>query len=586
MTQPTRKLAAILAADVVNYTSLMGEDETRTLAALNTLREKLFQPKVVERNGEIIKRMGDGWLVEFANVSEAVTCAIEIQEGLSSHNFIRLRMGVHIGDVTFQEDDIYGDGINIAARLETMAEPGQVLISDTVHHSLDNKSAGQFDGGAAQQLKNVSRAVGVWYWPATSELDATASNGNGETTLALPDKPSIAVLPFDNMSGDPEQEYFSDGITEDIITALSKFRWFFVTARNSTFKYKGAAIDIKQVGRELGVRYVLEGSVRKGGDRIRITAQLIEAETGNHIWAERYDRDLDDVFELQDEITLTIAAAVEPELASSERQRSIRKPTSDLRAWDLFQRGSGKIITHDRDGVMEGADLMKQAISKDPNFGLAYGYLALSIVVQSSLGRVSDSQSILKQGVENAKRAISIDQQDFIARYALGRLLLLQGDREGAIQEFEFSLGINPNSTWSYFGLADAMNIGEEFVKALEYIECAIRLSPNDALLWLFYTTKSIALKGLGEFEKAIEIQEHVCRSANAFYMQYLSLTTAYALAGRHDEATKTLARAREIEPNLSVAFYRTLVRDNNFMSEKRLGQMVDLLRMSGLPEN
>jgi adenylate cyclase len=585
-----RRLAAIVSADVVGYSRLMGVDETGTLAALRNHRAELIDPAIEEHGGRIVKTMGDGLLIEFPSVVDAVRCSIDVQEGMADRNAdvsgdkqIVLRIGINLGDIIIDGDDILGDGINIAARLESIAEPGGICISRRVYEDVQDRLDAKFTDGGEQELKNIARPVQVWRWGNAPDAKATSSQ---KALKALPDKPSIAVLPFDNMSGDPEQEYFSDGITEDIITALSKFRWFFVIARTSTFKYKGGAIDIKQVSRELGVRYVLEGSVRKGGDRIRITAQLIEAETGNHIWAERYDRDLNDIFELQDEITLTIAAAVEPELASSERQRSNRKPTSDLHAGDLFQRGSGKIIAHDHEGVLEGADLMRQAISQDPNFGRAYGFLAVSFMIQLSAGWASDRQSAMKQGVEFAKRAISIDRQDYTAHYALGRLLLLQGDRVGAIQELKMSVAINPNYTLSYFGLADAMNNGDEFEKAIEYIERAIRLSPNDPILWLFYATMSTALKGLGDFEKAIEIQERVCRSVNASYVQYLALTTAYAAAGRLDEAAETLTQARKMEPDLSIEFYKVFVRNSNHMSEKRLGQMVKLLRMSGLPEN
>lgn len=304
-----RRLAAILIADVVDYSRLMGEDEARTLAALAELRKKLFEPVVAERGGKVIKRMGDGWIVEYPNVSDAVTSAIEVQVGLADHETIRLRIGVHTGDATLQDDDIYGDGINVAARLEALAEPGQVLISDTAHHSLDGKAAKQFSGGQTQQLKNIERPVAVWRWPATSDVPVKESGA-----LVLPDKPSIAVLAFDNMSGDPEQEFLSDGITDEIINSLSRNRVFFVIARNSSFTYKGQAVDLTRVSRELGVRYVLEGSVRKAGNRVRITAQLVDALDGNQIWADKFDGDLTGLFAVQDEIAQNIVSTVAPEL--------------------------------------------------------------------------------------------------------------------------------------------------------------------------------------------------------------------------------------------------------------------------------
>jgi adenylate cyclase len=330
-----RKLTTILAADVVGYSRLMGEDEAGTLARLKSLRKELMQPKIAGGRGRVVKLMGDGLLAEFPSVVEAVRCAVDIQQDMAGREAdlpderrLRLRIGVNLGDIIVEGSDIYGDGVNIAARLEGLAEPGGICISGKVYEEVRNKLPTAFEDLGEQEVKNIAEPVRVYRW-----TDAAVDPMPGTVgALPLPDKPSIAVLPFTNMSGDPEQEYFSDGITEDIITALSKFRWFFVISRNSTFVYKGQAVDIKQVGRELGVRYVLEGSVRKTANRVRISAQLIEAETGKHVWAERYDRSLEDIFELQDEITSTIAAAVEPELAGSERMRSMRKPTEHLDA--------------------------------------------------------------------------------------------------------------------------------------------------------------------------------------------------------------------------------------------------------------
>ncbi|MCZ6591554.1 MAG: adenylate/guanylate cyclase domain-containing protein, partial [Alphaproteobacteria bacterium] len=312
-----RRLAAILAADVVGYSRLMGEDETGTLNALKMHRAEFVHPTVAEYRGRIVKLMGDGALVEFPSVVDAVECAVVVQRGMEERNAaipdsrrITYRIGINLGDVIIDGDDIYGDGVNVAARLEGEADPGGICISGDAYRQVLGKIDFAFEDLGERTLKNIAEPVRIYQWSVgkSAAVGKTQPNQNPP----LPDKPSIAVLPFENMSGDPEQEYFSDGITEDIITALSKFRWFFVIARNSTFVYKGQAIDIKQVGSELGVRYVLEGSVRKAGNRVRITAQLIEAETGNHLWAERYDRNLEDIFELQDEITDTISAAVEP----------------------------------------------------------------------------------------------------------------------------------------------------------------------------------------------------------------------------------------------------------------------------------
>ncbi|MDP7547798.1 MAG: adenylate/guanylate cyclase domain-containing protein, partial [Alphaproteobacteria bacterium] len=415
MSEPTRKLAAILAADVVGYSKLMGEDQARTLDALRQLRKELFEPVVDEYRGNVVKRMGDGWIVEFASVSDAVDCARRFQKGLAGHEIIRLRAGIHIGEVVFEDEDVFGEGVNVAARLEELAEPGEVLISDTVHNSLDEKAAQQFSGGDSQDLKNIARPVQVWRWSSSGTQQAIQAESE---TLPLPDKPSIAVLPFDNMSGDPEQEYFSDGMTEDIITALSRLRWLFVIAHNSTFTYKGQAVDIKKLGRELGVRYALEGSVRKAGGRVRVTAQLIEAETGNHIWAERYDRDLVDVFDLQDELTEAISAQVNIELAGSERQISRRK-TRDLDAWDYYQRGMWHIYKTTREDMPEGRRLLTLAIERSPEFANAYAALAVVAVVETTLGFAQDPAATLAQGLRNAEKALALDDRDAYNHYAL-----------------------------------------------------------------------------------------------------------------------------------------------------------------------
>jgi len=321
-----RRLAAILAADVAGYSRLMGRDEEGTLAALTAHLADLIKPCITEHQGRLVKTTGDGLLAEFASVVDAVRCAVAIQNGMPERNAevpedrrIEFRIGINIGDVIVQDDDVFGDGVNVASRLEGLAEVGGVCISDMVHQGIGSKLNLSFEDLGPQRVKNISEPLRAFHIRLGAPTKVV-SRGAGDA-LALPDRPSIAVLPFDNIGGDPEQEYFSDGITEDIITSLSKFRWFFVIARNSTFVYKGRAVDVREVGRELGVRYLLEGSVRKAGNRVRITAQLIDAESGNHVWAERYDRSLDDIFEVQDEITATISAAIEPELAESEQAR-------------------------------------------------------------------------------------------------------------------------------------------------------------------------------------------------------------------------------------------------------------------------
>src|SRR5262244_1569860 len=337
-----RRLAAILAADIAGYSRLMGADEEGTLRQLKSHRKELVDPKITEHRGRIVKTTGDGMLVEFVSVVDAVRCAVDIQRGMAERNAnvpaekrIQFRVGINVGDIIIDGDDIFGDGVNVAARLETLADPGGIMVSRVVRDQVQDKLGFEFDDMGEQAVKNIARPVGVHRIHLTERASASITPAAGKIERAASERPSIAVLPFVNMSGDPEQEYFADGISEDIITGLSKLRWFFVIARNSSFTYKGKAVEVKRAARELGVRYILEGSVRKGGNRVRITAQLVDAATGNHIWADRYDGELADVFTLQDEITKKVVAAIEPKLLEAEGIRSQHRSPDDLGAWDL-----------------------------------------------------------------------------------------------------------------------------------------------------------------------------------------------------------------------------------------------------------
>ena len=484
---------------------------------------------------------------------------MEIQAGLVERNAdtsedrqIRLRIGINVGDVVAEGRDLLGDGVNIAARLEALAEPCGIALSDDAYRQVRDRLDIDWQDAGKHEVKNIERPVHVWCWSLTASRGAERASDAREG-LALPDKPSIAVLPFDNMSGDPEQDYFADGVTEDIITALSKFRWFFVTARNSTFAYKDTAVDIKQVGRELGVRYVLEGSVRKAGNRIRVTAQLIEAESGNHIWAERYDRLMEDIFDLQDEITLTIASAVEPELANSERDRAVHKPTDDLRAWDLFHQGLAKIWQTNKESTTEGAALIRQALSRDAGLGQAYAYLAFVGYYQIIWSMTDDREQTLQEGLTNANRAIEIDSRDYVAHWALGRLHDLEGDYQSAVRELETAININPSFAHGYFGLAVSHLFAGQAEKTVELADMAIRLSPNDPLMWAFLGNKGIAHAVLQEFDKGIEYLEEACRIPTAAFVPFVMLSALYANADRMADAEKTLVQARHREPHLSL---------------------------------
>ena len=578
-----RRLAAIMSADVAGYSRLMGKDEAGTLSALKALRKDVFAPQVTAHKGRVVKLMGDGALVEFPSVVDAVDCAIAVQRDMAEQT-IQLRIGINLGDIIIEGSDIYGDGVNVAARIQEVAEPGGVALSAVAHDQVAGKVEATFEDAGEHELKNIDKPVRVYRW-TDAAADPLPATPGATDALPLPDKPSIAVLPFTNMSGDPEQEYFSDGISEDIITALSKFRWFFVIARNSTFVYKGQAVDIKQVGRELGVRYVLEGSVRKAANRVRISAQLIEAETGNHVWAERFDRSLEDIFELQDEITSTIAAAVEPELAGSERQRAMRKPTEHLGAWDLFQRGMALIWRMDHASINSGCELIHRAVELDPDFGLAHSQLAIGALYLLLLEWADDRDEVLRQGIADAGKGIAIDSRDYSAYHALGRLNTIAGDHAAAVRALETCLSINPNFSLGYHGLAEAHVYGGDPEQAIANANTAIRLSPNDPNMWGMLHYKASAYVRLDDFDRAIEIFEKVCEFPTAQYVPSATLAALYVLRGREAEGRKALRNARLLEPKLSIAVMKHVYGDAGDRPSSRTQRLLDALRTAGLAE-
>jgi len=396
-----RRLAAILCADVVEYSRLMGSDEEGTLAALKSDRRELIDPLIAQHRGRIFKTTGDGMLIEFASVVDAVRCAVVVQQGLADRNAnrpeaerIRFRIGINLGDVIHDEGDMFGDGVNVAARLQTLAEPGEICVSASVREQVGEKLPIGFADMGQHGVKNIARPVRVYRVEKRGEPRAYPPSEAATAPLALPDRPSIAVLPFANMSGDPDQDYFVDGMVEDIITGLSRIKWLFVIARNSSFAYKGKSPDIRQVGRELGVRYVLEGSVRRAAGRVRITGQLIEAESGRHIWAERYDRAIDDVFALQDEITLSVVGAIEPSLRRAEIERVRRKRPDCLDAYDLVLRAIPFVDIPMPEGASQALQLLGQALALEPNYALAHGYAAFchEILFMRAGGREGDRQ--------------------------------------------------------------------------------------------------------------------------------------------------------------------------------------------------
>jgi TolB-like protein len=406
-----RRLAAVLAADVAGYTRLMEEDTEGTVAAWQAARADIIRPTTIKYSGKLVKLTGDGFLIEFPTVQDAVKCAIAMQQELTSSS-LDFRIGINLGDIIDDGEDIHGEGVNVAARLEGLAEPGGICISGDVYNQVRNRVDADYQDMGPQAVKNVSAPVQAY----AVNFETAVDTG----TAKAPDKPSIAVLPFDNLSGDPEQEYFSDGITEDIITALSRIRQFFVIARNTTFTYKGQAVDVLAVARDLGVRYVLEGSVRKSGERVRITAQLIDGATGNHLWAERYDRNLEDIFEVRDEITQTVVGALGPELSRAEQDRARRKPPDNLNAWDLVQRGLWRLWRFNEEDNTEAIALFKSAIEADSDLSSAYSGLSYALIVNLTRGYTAWSVDKLEAARAAGRKAVDLDGGDAFAHWALG----------------------------------------------------------------------------------------------------------------------------------------------------------------------
>jgi len=511
-----RRLAAILAADVVGYSRLMGEDEAGTLERLKSLRRELVQPKIIERKGRIVKLMGDGLLAEFPSVVEAVQCAVDIQDsmnereaGLPDDRRIRLRIGVNLGDVIVEGSDIYGDGVNVAARLEALADPGGVCISgpafDTVHGKLD----AAFEDLGEQTMKNIAKPVRV-YRLATARPQEGPSTYPAEA-LPLPDKPSIAVLPFSNMSGDPEQEYFSDGITEDIITELSRFPTLFVIARNSSFAYKGQSVDVRRVAEELGVRYVLEGSIRRAGQRVRITAQLIDSETGKHIWAERYDRDLEDIFALQEEITRNVAGAIAPQIEMAEMDRVRGARPGNVSAYDLALKAQALFYDAARKGspeiLQQALDTTAAALEVDARNAHALWIQAWACV-EGYLYRWGPApDELLNEAWAAAERLVDVDSSDPRAYSARGMVEQFRGNHEAAVADHRYAFALNPNFAINIFTMAWCESLAGFTEEAREHAALGLRLSPRDNELWLGVAYLALAQASFadGDFEKCKE---------------------------------------------------------------------------------
>jgi adenylate cyclase len=546
-----------VSADVVGYSRLMGVDETGTLAALRAHRAELIDGKIAGHGGRIVKTMGDGLLLEFPSVVEATQCMVEIQsrmaernQGVDEDRRIAFRIGVNLGDIIIEGEDILGDGVNIAARLQEMAQPGGVAISGRVHDDVRDRLDTGFTDAGEQSLKNIARPVRVWQWlPGAS---ATAVPKTGDDPLPLPDKPSIAVLPFDNMSGDPEQEYFVDGIVEDVITALSRFRSLFVIARNSSFSYKGTSPDIRDVARDLGVRYVVEGSVRKASNRVRFTAQLIDAISGTHLWADRFEGALDDIFELQDQITEKVVTAVVPEINAQEWERARRKPPTNLDSWDLYLRGLQKFYKVTKAGNAEAKALFLEALERDGSFALAHTGVALACHLDVLDAYGDDPDESMKQGLAAGEKAVALDDSDSITHFALGRFLALTGDGRRAVAEMERAVALNPNYAQAQYGLGFNQLWFGDAANAVPQLDLALRLSPRDPLRWMMMAVKAFALFASEHHEDAETWALRAVHAKSDHFWPRLILAIVLAGDGHLDRAREAVIAARQRYPDLS----------------------------------
>ena len=548
----TRRLAAILAADVAGYSRLIGADEGGTLERLKALRCELLDPKIAEHRGRLVKTTGDGLLVEFASVVDALRCAVEVQRemtgrntGVPPDNRIEFRIGINVGDIVVEDGDIFGDGVNIAARLESLAEPGGICVSARVQEDAAGKLDLVFEDMGDQQLKNIARSVRA-YRVVTDARPAMPQITAGPP---LPDKPSIAVLPFTNMSADPEQEFLADGIAEDVITALSRYPSLFVIARNSSFTYKGRAVDVKQIGRELGVRYVLEGSLRKSGDRIRVTAQCVEAETGKHVWAERYDRELADIFAVQDEITEAATIAIAPAIADAERQRAMRRPPANLDAWAAYQRGLWHLGQANKDDNVLSQQFFRQAIDLDPNFAGGYSGLSTAYILAVTQFQTRPIAELQELAAPLARRAVALDNTDADARACLAVVLLTRGDF-GAVQiEADRALAASPNLAHAHGVRGVGLMLAGEREEGIRSLLNCTRLDPLDPLVSLRLSQIALGHYFSRDYEAAVEVAKRIIQSYPDFPTSYRTLAAALAQVGRLDEAKDTLAKALALAP-------------------------------------
>ena len=587
-----RRLAAILAADVVGYSRLMGNDEVGTLARLKTAREDVVEPLIAAHKGRIVKLMGDGLLVEFASVVDAVACAgawqdgmIERDSGRDESTRIRFRIGINLGDVIIEGDDIHGDGVNVAARLEALAEPDGICVSRSVYEQVRNKTGHAFKDIGPQALKNIAEPADAYMvlpgapkaWPA-----AAAPAAGAEDIPAADEKPTIAVLPFKNLGGDADQEYFANGVSEDIITALSRMRWLTVIARNSSFTYKGHTTDVRHVGRQLGVRYVLDGSIRKGGDRIRVAAQLNDTGSGNQIWAQRFDRVLEDIFAVQDEITEAIVAALAPALGKAEQQRATAKTADDLTVWELYQRGMWHLYQRTREDLAEARRLFEAALALDPALSPACSGLVDAYYYEVVLGLADSAAANRDMALRVARRAVELDPDDAAAHCAMGKARIVRLEHAEAIPELQLAIELNPSLAWAHYGLGAAAIFSGQPDQAIAHLEGAIRLSPRDQHMGSFMVRLAEAYLVKRDFPDAAAWARKALQQQGFQWSRYAALLASLGFLGEQEEARRMLAECLAERPDFSIS----LVRDGHLYTDSAsMDHYLEGLRKAGVPE-
>jgi adenylate cyclase len=579
-----RRLSAILAADVAGYSRLTSIDEEGTHAQLQDHLRVLVDPKVAEHRGRVVKNTGDGMLAEFSSVLDAVRCAVEIQRRMAERNTdiphekrIEFRIGINIGDIIVDRGDIFGDGVNVAARLEGIAEPGGICVSGRVLEDVQGKLDIAFEDAGEQQLKNIVRPVSVF------RAKIRAATSTTELALTLPDKPSIVVLPFQNMSGDPEQEYFADGIAEEITTSLARLRGFFVIARNSAFTYKGKVAPVQQVGRDLGVRYVLEGSVRKVRRRVRIGVQLADAGTGREIWAERYERALAGLFALQDEVAASVVVAVEPQLYAAESERVQQKAPGRLDAWDFVIRALSHMWRLTRNDNAAALDLLSAALRLDPTYARALGLHAwLSLWHVHNGFSTAGLAATLPSATERARAAVASDRNDAWARLALGFAHMYRREHTDAIEELHAALDLNPNFALGHSCLGLALAYGGKGDEAVGCFEQAMRLSPRDPFFSVFAGARAFAHFMAGDYATGLEWGRRGVRLSPDLPAHWRALALSAAMLGQTEEARAAVATARQLQPDYSVAWVE---RASPLVYAADRARYCDILKRVGLPE-